>query len=638
MTVKISRDRIPWNTITDNKPTSQLFEQYKTRMTTNNNIRVNYVDFFNVDVVVPDRDITYLWINHNDEDTYWYYSQITKILPHGYVMRFKQDIWTTYTLSLLNQLQANRVPLKAVRSHILSKQAALFTDELLNSVPISYKSVKSTNVKTAEIEEKNYDENIQEKRIYISDDKQEMFLFSLNKNIIRTSTWEGTNFGNVYYVFKEKPERTGITGLTLIPSFGKMEGVGLRIIYRKTNKMFSDNWNYDPPQTPVFLDVYNKDSWLDLLVEKWGSEKFLGKFILPNVFTFLNNDNVFSFTEKIPISVITGTEQCIFLRLNLSVNGTEINTPLKLGDANLDGMEFIEQTEQVPEYNYSTKLHSLASNAIQLKWLNAEVKTNLLYEPNKGFVYDKWVCGFAQSGYIKGYHSLVRYSELVSELPSDLPYIADAYQQYVNANKNQRDNQINIWKQQRDMAISKSVFGGITGLVGNLLGASGGVKGVLNTGLSLTKSAGTLGYGIADANLSYQQNINSLKAQYADYKNVMADNVIAGNINDAVYQLQLPTYEQGAGNLVEWKELTEDTIKALNNVIYLYGVFNPVIRTLEELQPRDDFNYIQLEQHYLTTVFNENVDKKIPVECYSLILQTLSEGVRLWKRNIHLSN
>ena len=81
---------------------------------------------------------TYLSTNATDLTTptdklYFYFSKVVKITSSGYVLEFKLDNYTTYTIPFLDKYKDHIF--KFSRTHLLSIDNANFTDKMLEAIP-----------------------------------------------------------------------------------------------------------------------------------------------------------------------------------------------------------------------------------------------------------------------------------------------------------------------------------------------------------------------------------------------------------------------------------------------------------------------------------------------------------------------
>lgn len=649
MKVKISKEKVFWNSITDNKPSHEYFSQFKANMV-ESELQVNQDNFLTITVATQNRDITYIEIEHRDYTGYYYYNSIQKITNGGYVITFKLDIWTTFTLPFLQNLNDNNIQLKAIRHHILSKQSAFYTDEMKNSVPIMYNSIKKTSTLITDYGYQTVSNKVRWKaKIYGGTDwgTNGQYL-----EIVKDSTWKPDSdsllsaSGTLCYVYKINTALgTWESSYMIIPIFYMNQN------YEEMNFVN----NYDVITSNRIVKIVNDYQTLQYLTntakfllgtnqpsddDKTLNANFMGIYCLPSIFSLKTSLNKITDVVRVYTGTKTNYTEYNLLSLRGDINGQIITKDFKL--INDAFFNLIPHDEQVPSLNYDTKLHALVSDAYSLKWFNNIIKPSLLYEKDKGITFNKICWGISQEPFLKVYSDTGFNLDTVYTFTNELPSYQDSYLEYLTNTRYTRDNQLNIFKQQLILNTTKNIFGAITsgwfpigraalGLkYGDRVAFGEGLRGGLGV-------ANSLSFGLADTILGYQNNVNTLKAQYADYAASTGNNINPGSVDDIItssfnYLTVSPSYA------IEYKDLTKDTIKALNNIIYLYGNFNPIYETYSNLQPRNDFNYLQLDKEYLTTIFNQYINTNVPIEVYSLILDTLTSGVRICKTDIPKSN
>lgn len=591
MEVKASNEKVFWNTITDNKPSTQYLNQFVSRMT-KQDIKINFIDFYNIQIVSQTRTITYLLTTHNNYNQYWFFNGIAKILPNGYLLNFQLDIWSTYTLPFFELLKQNNISIQLNRSHKFNKSALLLRDEMLDSVPIIFDSYTNEYIPTTTtIEQPAY----------------RRFLLNGTNSYVEYQVSGSAEIGtsaNYYYVFKDVNEEGYMWFIPVL--YDEDFGANVTSIHYQLNDSFNKTLNR--------TQIYNTVKKLEKLRRITDLDnKFLGCFILPNFFNFKNTKLKYDWITR----NIDGANN-IFACLTIKVAGEVINDVIKI-DTTINALNY---NQQVPNFNYSDKLHQFALDKYEYNWCGTTLPTSLLFDNNQIKI-SEWMINFTQSCFIKLLditNNRIAINEGILQLPADLPTWIDTYNNYVSANKHQRDNQLNIIEQTKNKGIVSNVFGGIFG----------GIEAVGNREFgSIATSLFSTGLGLANSILGYKNQLNTMKAQYADAKNTMGDEIQSGNIEDAVigyynYKFATPSH------FVRHKNLTPSTIKALNNVLYLFGRYEPQIDNLTNFTIRSDFNYYLFDNNYLTTIFANHIQTNVPQELYPFIINQLSNGVRIW--------
>lgn len=602
MIVKISKEKVFWNTIGDNKPSTTYLNQFVSRMV-QQDIKINFVDFYNINVVSSTRDITYILTTHNNYNQYWFFNGIEKIINGGYVLKFQLDIWTTYTLPFFDLMNQNNIKVKLNRSHKFTKEALLLKDNMLDNVPIVYE---------------NYVDRYYNPTTYsIPNQNGVRYFLNSNRNSYVEYQVSGSGdlgaSGNYYYVFQDVNEDGYMWFIPVL--YDEDFGTNVNGIYYQLNDPLNKQKN--------LIQIYNTSRELEKLRQAPDpnnsdkpsdlANKFLGCYLLPNFFNYKNTKLKYDWITR-HIDNVDKTYAC----LTLKVSGEVINDPIVLDEY----PDFVPYNNQITTLNYTDKVHQFAFDKLDYQFFGQSIPAKLLIDNNKVVIND-WMVNFTQSCFIKLFNKtndLFGYSEGIIELPANLPVWIDTYLNYVNANKNTRDNQLNILKQERDKALSVNSIGGFFGAIGNLFNRDGG---------GLFSNIFDTGVGVANTITGYNNALSTMKAQYEDAKNTMGDTIQAGNIVDAINGYFNYKFSN-IYNKIRYKKLSANTIANLNNVIYLYGISNPQIDTLTHFTVRSDFNYYLFDQQYLNTIFANHIANNVPQELYPFIINQLSEGVRIW--------
>lgn len=591
MVVKILKQRIFWNTLGDNKPSKTYLDSLEQTAQTLE-LKVNFNDFYNLSIVSSTKDISYIITSHNGYKQYWFYNGIEKIINGGYVLKFQLDIWATYTLPFFDLLKQNNINIKLNRSHKFTKNALLIKDDMIDNVPILFDNYINEYISTTTTYEAP-----QYRRYYLNSNNNSYVEYQLNTAL----DFNTGASGNYYYVFKD----VNIEGyMWFVPAlYDEDFGTGVNNIYYQ----LQDSYNKQTTRIQIYNTV-NKLEKLRRIPEL--SNKFLGCFILPNFFNYKNTGSKYDWITK----NVDGAD-IKFACLTIKVAGEVINDDILI-DNSINALNY---NEQVPNFNYTTKLHQFCLDKYDYNWCGINIPSSLLFSNNSISIND-WMINFTQSCFVKLLDNRFALNQAIFQLPADLPTWIDTYNNYVNGNKNARDNQLNILQQTRTKDIISNLFGGVFGGIGSV---ANGEFGGIATNLFST------GLGLANSILGYNNALNTMKAQYLDAQNKMGDNIQAGNIEDAIVGYYNYKFANPA-HFVRHKNLSTTTIKALNNVIYLYGRYEPQIDTLNNFTIRTDFNYYLFDSQYLNYILPNNIQTTVPQEIYPFIINQLSEGVRIW--------
>lgn len=605
MIVKYSNERIFWNTIGDNKPSKTYLDNLENRMT-QTDIKINFEDFYNITIVSSRKDISYIITTHNGYKQYWFYNGISKIINGGYVLKFQLDLYATYTLSFLEYLKANNINVKLNRSHKLDFNSMYLKDDLLESVVKNY-----TNYVDEYINTTRFTGDLYERKYFLSEGTDLSFvrirsLYNLNYCV---------SSGNLYYVFEIVSKGKLVLFPVLFDS-SKDRFNQFRYMYYQLNTTLSTT---TPNNSEI--QIWNtKDGLEELKSSIKYSNKFVGIFVFKNFYTFKNVEGVYDY-YRYPIDGNDPLSGRYYACLTIDINGVNIkNEPIAI-DTNMNNV--LSYNEQVPSFNYADKIHQYALKYFEYEYMGTPINVSLLYD-NNGIQISNYIVNFTQSGFLKIFNAnneFYNIKEGIINFPANLPSWEDKYINYVNANKNQRDNQLNILKQTYEKNMVNNLFGGLFGFGKEIANGDivGGFKSLFGTGM-----------GFANTILGYQNAKNTMKAQYEDAKNTMGQTLNSGNIDDCLLGYYNSQFNNQPSYLIRHKNLSLTTIKDLNNVIYLYGANNPQIDTLTNFSPRNDFNYYLFDKQYLRFIFAQNISVDIPQEIYPYIIEQLSQGVRIW--------
>lgn len=646
--VKVSRRQVWWVGITDNKPSQYYFEDFKTAML-DDDIKVNQKTFDTIEIVVDKKDITYVWVSDSKYDYYYYYNRIVRVLPNGFVLEFKLDLYTTYTLPFINDLYTKNKKIKALRHHKLKLESTTYQDEMIDSIPVMIKESKV---------EASGDEIFKDlplaNRISYCNKFDENYYYDYLKIGGRKA-----NTANPikYYVFTNKVNRNSLIFIPVLTDVIQNENdFQCAIPHLGQGRSFAIyNSEENIKALTGVLDSKDYDIVNNVVVPPSSKtqNQFLGVYIMPPVYNF-RPENWDRVTFKVRTS--SGEIDRVFLCIVIEDKGIEfqngytggINEAYEL--IRTDALP-IDYSLSRPTLNKTDKLHILVSHRIDFKFYGTSLKPSFLYQAGNARLklgYNQCWFNFTNQAFFCYSTKFQQVGNTSFSYPSQLPVFVDKYMNYVAANQNTRDTSLSIAKQQMTMGVLGNVFGGALGIGGSLatglttsgsgIGAAQGLVGsVVNTGM-----------GIAQNVLGYQNTVNTMKAQYADAKNTIGAEIQAGNIIDTSlgvlasrinYNSIDNSYnERGLGDIFQWNELTEDSIASLNNVIYWYGNFCPEINTWDYfMNVRNTslpFSYIQLDSEYLRNVFNQFAyeAKGLPTqaEYFGYIFNTLTQGVRIW--------
>lgn len=600
MKVLISKERIWWTSTNEDKPSMQYFYNLVKRMELVD-MNVNYVNYDNIQVVLPSKDITYMQVIHDVKGKpmiyYYYFQSIQRVLNNGYQAIFTLDTYTTFTMQYLNKLKESGIKVKAIRNHILNESMVQYTDPMLESIP--------------KIIERNeyYCDYIQGTR-YNTIPGYEGYGYKIsNRNGNGFTVSKGDHLsGTRYYVFKY-----GYDELNRKQSY-IFAPVLWKQIDRNNNKISIDgidNGNFWAPD--------NDEVQLIDCANSQGKDKFLGVFTLPSFYEFGKWDRYKITDEK--QSRINYQLACLIIDCRL---GEDIRMNFGINDII---EKYVDTSNTKPRMNEENKLSYYASRYLDLRIFNQPITLPLFNTQSKYYF------NFGNLGFYS-------YQSMIDTLPNNIiqfpdlqPSITDTYSQMVNSTQNVRDTSKSIAAQQGIMNTFQSLFyGGIGIFKGAITGNPAGIaSGVAN-----------MGFGFAKSILGYQNKMNMINSQLADYRLQLGTNMSYSTNEQNTSSIDGSVV--GYSNLPKntdrqiyfastWSRisvLSKSTIQSLNRAISLYGIFNPVFETIDKLLPNEDYNFIQLDAEYMATIFPSTIYLEVPREYYEVILDDITQGIRIW--------
>lgn len=140
MKVLVSRDKIWWNIVNENVPSSEYMQSFIDGME-EMDLKVNFNSLFASSIVSKDTNITYIFFNHKGKNYFYYVNSINKILKNGYVLNLELDVWCTYILDYLENMKNVSEEVQSLRSHLFDDKSIQYNDSLLNSCNLQYEDI-----------------------------------------------------------------------------------------------------------------------------------------------------------------------------------------------------------------------------------------------------------------------------------------------------------------------------------------------------------------------------------------------------------------------------------------------------------------------------------------------------------------
>lgn len=336
--------------------------------------------------------------------------------------------------------------------------------------------------------------------------------------------------------------------------------------------------------------------------------KFLGIYYLPHFFNF----SKFDFEEDYVYITINPTGDKIGLFNIFDYNISNITNKLN------------NSTYSTPYFLKYLNIKYYGNN------INAEFRIN---DMNKIFIGGKLfftdTCNIVSKS-----DNLISLDKSVISFPYQLPIGVDTYEQYVKANRNVTDTGFAIERQKQDMNIAKTLFGGAMGGVkAAAKAATGDFVGAATTAIS---AASDTTFGMIGQIQGMQQMEQKIRTQYQQANMTMGNNIQFSNIANAALT---EYYDDDNGEQyegVEISDLDENSLVQMNNYIFFNGYLNPEKDTLtNRLNKNRKFNFIQIDAQLLMIIINIKYNaQKLNNEIYSMIVDQLTNGVRIWNENI----
>lgn len=365
----------------------------------------------------------------------------------------------------------------------------------------------------------------------------------------------------------------------------------------------------------TITEVYNSIVELDKLkLSSELSNKFLGIFYLPHILDMMDNTSIITLNSK------------KFLALNLTTEGLFL-APFNISNLSLD--------KNWNTFNNPNIANKNLFKYLKLNYYNNDFKTQYRYV-NKNGTIRLGIGGllfFTSNGVLITKPDLLSIQEGVITYPYQLPSGVDTYINYVNSTKNSSDTSYQIAKQQ---AIMNGVFGTIEGLLGVGAGIGRAATGNPVDIVKGVSQATASGFGtvqsITNSIMSVQFKEKQLRAHYKDKNNSLGNQILESQTQDIMWKYY--NYDFGQYNVIEQRNLTTNSIKALNNVIYLYGEYYPRLAKLNEVWNIDglDFRYIQLDKEFLSLEYEKYCNA--PLDLKDAILNQLDGGLRIWDKEV----
>lgn len=429
-------------------------------------------------------------------------------------------------------------------------------------------------------------------------------------NIEIKDTLQGYNRGSSFFQqFDDKSKRLGsILSMCMI-----------KILIYDVNSKFSQ-----PEEVDNYRSVLES-----MKFSQQYSNKFVGLFYLPNILSVDSNINVkkFEFSPR-PNSAV---EPHNLLVLNLDAEGINIRN-FPIFQWSYDKRWWLLNNSNITSKNILKFVGVNYYNNI----IDPSVRSSSFYEGGNTLYLGGYFF-FTSNGILISKPPLLSLQNSIINFPYQLPSGTDDYINYVNATKNSADTSYNITKQN---AIKDATFGAVSGVT-QILGGVGKIMNPLNIinpagmlgGIGQAIQGGTnIAKSITDGVMGVVQKEQQMRAKYADKNNQLGNQLAPANAIDAMWSVYNNSIEQF--EMVEVKNLTEHSLKSLNNIITLYGEFYPRIENINNVWnvegvEQSKYRYLSLSSSYLDKIYYR-YGANIPLEYRETIISLLGNGLRFW--------
>lgn len=221
--------------------------------------------------------------------------------------------------------------------------------------------------------------------------------------------------------------------------------------------------------------------------------------------------------------------------------------------------------------------------------------------------------------------SRLKVTDSIIEYPSQLPSITDSYVRYYSQTMSSVNTGLRQTEISANMGMFNSVVGGGLNVFSSALsnknkkegGSNGGILGgIFSTAMNVEKNRREL--------RNYKE---SLASKYEDIKRVSGAEIHASTVSDNSFILS--NFGKKYGEVLQVQIPSDDTIRNLNNVLYLFGNLNPMNAPINTFMVRDNFNYMLIADSWISTNIGTIYANTTLAE-KSAIAQNIAGGFRVW--------
>lgn len=221
--------------------------------------------------------------------------------------------------------------------------------------------------------------------------------------------------------------------------------------------------------------------------------------------------------------------------------------------------------------------------------------------------------------------SRLKVTDSIIEYPSQLPSITDSYVRYYSQSMSSVNTGLRQTEISANMGMFNSVVGGSLNAFSSALsnkkkkegGSNGGLLGgIFSTAMNVEKNRREL--------RDYKE---SLSSKYEDIRRVSGAEIHASTVSDNSFILS--NFGKKYGEVLQVQIPTDDTIRNLNNILYLFGNLNPMNAPINTFMVRDKFNYMLICDSWISTNIGTIFANATLAE-KSAIAQNIAGGFRVW--------
>lgn len=355
------------------------------------------------------------------------------------------------------------------------------------------------------------------------------------------------------------------------------------------------------------VPIYNNADQVSALLNKTELiNKFKGVFFMPNFINFSND-------------LIVGPaghsfEKMFFLKMPATGIPLNINLP------------WYNLKNTIPEYWNSPEIENLQVKSFENYSYYQNTKNWADYTENFDlnlfglFIFNGAGSFFPTSSRLKAVDAAINY-------PYQLPSATDGYIEYYSRNLSSVNNGINQQKIQYDLSKDRLIGGAVFGAAG----LASNAKPDVSTALSAGSFAFNTAMSSRDLERQNQSYYKGLAAQYEDVQRNTGANFNTSNVNDStniIVQLNTGNHAE----IMEKMDLNVETIKVLNNVLFLYGNLNVGLYDWHTLtQQYQQFNYIKFNDIDLSGIIinNDKLVETLPRNYAKMVVSFLAKGLRI---------